>query len=473
MKDYPYPCIKVQQTPDSQPFYVTSIAARELLAWCDVPRSKEGFMAGYQRELDGRESKITEFFLSDSQFNIIPNAVIVAVDADRLRIDESEGNATLTIEHDPGSPDQLLEEIISKFESRLNQEELDSISIEGVDVTDDEDEEPEADAATPPESYLAELTKNLRLLRDAPETLSEEQRNAICAYISGVSKPGLILDGQHRVYGAKEVHSFDVFFPVVLLPKLPSSEQVFHFYVLNNKAKPLNRTHLRRIISTALSKKEIDSLYDRLKDAGVEAKSAEWTHRMNNDKDSPFERLIDMGLDGGGGVIPENVAYQVISKFMTLKNRFPLLVENVNQWDVNDNEFRLAAFYAFWQAIKDLYPNAWNKASKPVDKDSSTVDRQIFFKVALIRLQEFVLQSLNNEMPKRNMKSEPSPFTDLAELQKEVGYHLPFLKEEFFSKEWKAKGLDTSAGHELFQRSIDTAISRQSKNLGNMTLFKG
>lgn len=428
-------------------------------------------MAGYQRELDGRESRITEFFQSSPKNNIIPNAVIVAVDEKRTSIKEGT-ISVLTINHEQVSIEEQLSSLIQQFENRLNSEEIASIEIQSVPIGDDE-EEKDADGATPPESYLAELTKNLRLMRDSKDTLTEQQINSIREYMEGVAKPGLILDGQHRVFGAKEVHDFDIELPIVLLPKLPPSEQVFHFYVLNNKAKPLNRTHLRRIISTSLSKKEIDSLYIRLKDAGVEARSAEWTHRINNDADSPFERLIDMGLRGSNGVISENVAYQVVSKFMLLKNRFPLLVDGIPHWGENQNDYRLAAFYAFWRAIKNLYPNAWNQASNPSDESNPQCNRQIFFKVSLIRLQEFVLQSLNNEMPKRNMKGEPSPFADTAALEREVGYHLPFLKEEFFLKEWKAKGLDTSAGHELFSRSIDTAISRQCKNLGNMTLFKG
>jgi hypothetical protein len=472
MKTFTYNCVKVQQTPESEPFFVTSIKAKELLAWCDVPRSKEGFMAGYQRELDGREARITEFFLASPKNNIIPNAVIVAVDQNRISI-TGGATAVVTVRHEEKNESELLASLIEQFERRLNAEEIASIDIQAVSVGDRDDEGADIDAATPPESYLAELTKNLRLMRDSSDKLDEQQVRSIKQYMNGVAKPGLILDGQHRVFGAKEVHDFDVELPVVVLPKLPPSEQVFHFYVLNNKAKPLNRTHLRRIISTSLSKKEIDALYDRLKDAGVEARSAEWTHRMNTDADSPFVRLIDMGLNGSTGVISENVAYQVVSKFMLLKNRFPLLVDDVPEWNVNSNDYRLSAFYAFWRAIKGLYPNAWNKASNPTQDPESQVDRQIFFKVSLIRLQEFVLQSLNNEMPKRNMKGEPSPFANISDLEREVSYHLPFLKEEFFLKEWRAKGLDTSAGHELFQRSIDAAISKQCKNLGNMTLFKG
>ena len=73
--------------------------------------------------------------------------------------------------------------------------------------------------------------------------------------------PSAIIDGQHRVFGAREVSDFDVVLPVVLLPGLPYEEQVFHFYVLNNKARPLRPTELRATISTSLTNKEIGDLY--------------------------------------------------------------------------------------------------------------------------------------------------------------------------------------------------------------------
>ena len=277
-------------------------------------------MAGYQRELESRHEKITEFLQQDSTNNIIPNSVIVAIDLDALTIEDTESRSTEAqiafFDHDF---DTGLKALIEEFESRLSPEELESIALIESDETS---EDADADPVTPPDSYLAELTKQLRDFRDSPDSFDTTKAKIVKEFVSALTKPGLIIDGQHRVFGAKEVTEFDVEFPVVLIPGLEFSEQVFHFYVLNNKAKPLNRTHLRRIISTTLSKKEIGRLYDRLKDAGVEAKSAEWTHRMNNDQVSPFKGLIDMGLQESQGAINENVAYQLISRFMSLHSRY-------------------------------------------------------------------------------------------------------------------------------------------------------
>jgi hypothetical protein len=121
MKTFTYNCVKVQQTPESEPFFVTSIKAKELLAWCDVPRSKEGFMAGYQRELDGREARITEFFLASPKNNIIPNAVIVAVDQNRISI-TGGATAVVTVRHEEKNESELLASLIEQFERRLNAE---------------------------------------------------------------------------------------------------------------------------------------------------------------------------------------------------------------------------------------------------------------------------------------------------------------------------------------------------------------
>jgi len=54
-----YQAIEVRQQPDAPPMYMISAAARELLEWCDVPRTKEDYMAEYQRVLtDNRVEEI-------------------------------------------------------------------------------------------------------------------------------------------------------------------------------------------------------------------------------------------------------------------------------------------------------------------------------------------------------------------------------------------------------------------------------
>jgi hypothetical protein len=46
-----YQAIEVRQQPDAPSMYMISASAGELLEWCDVPGTKEDYMAGYQRVL--------------------------------------------------------------------------------------------------------------------------------------------------------------------------------------------------------------------------------------------------------------------------------------------------------------------------------------------------------------------------------------------------------------------------------------
>jgi hypothetical protein len=479
MKKFEYFGIQVKQTPESKPFYLIHSDASKLLEWSDVPRKQENFLAGYQRQLDPRHATITEYFThpDGGGNNIIPSSVIIAADENKIDIspEGQKGLYRIQIRVEDRTDEELLHDILVMMKSRLGAAELESIAIEsesnsdsttsGTGIVDELDEEEEI----PPESYLSVIVKRLESAKGNLSNLDPSFRTSMVEYLRGVSKPGLILDGQHRVFGAKDVSGFGVELPVVLMPGLSYSEQVFHFYVLNNKAKPLNKTELRSIIATSLSKEEISNLYDRFKQVGVTAEETAWTYKMNTDSDSPFCGLVDFGLNPNVKIpIPENVAYQVVSKFIKINRKYRLLHSDIEEWglDVTSGaDYRLKLFYALWRAVKKKYPNAWAVAV-------TNGGGQILQKVNLLILQEFLLDRLVGEMPKRKAKGQKSPFADPVDLEDEVGYELAFLSEEFFTKEWKMKGLDTAAGHKAFRESVDEAVQAQSQNLGNRRLFK-
>jgi hypothetical protein len=469
-KTLTFSAIEVKQTPDADPFYLLKDSAEDILEWCDVPRKQEEFMAGYQRALDDRYTHITNFFSvadedGNSGKNIIPSSVIIAARQEAIRIRPlSEGSSIVEVEID--IEDRDLSEsymmVLDELKKRLSPEELDSLKLE-KGLEDSEEDQSADESEGPPDSYLAQIVKLLDEIDGDFEKLEEGQREVVIDFIKGVSKPGLILDGQHRVFGAKNVSAYPVYLPIVLLPGLSYSEQVFHFYVLNNKAKPLNKTELRTIISTSLSKKEIDELYNRFKQVGVTAEETEWAYRMYSEPVSPFYKLIDLKLSAGNYPIAENVAYQVVSKFMKPNRKYKSLFSDVPNWDNLD--FRINMFFAFWQTIKGLYPTACREA---VDGSN----RQILQKVSLINLQEYLFDQFNQGLPRRLAKKEPSPFSDEATLRVEIQVLLAYLKEEFFLKRWTAKGLDTGTGNKFFRRQLDDAITDQCQNLGNRALFK-
>jgi hypothetical protein len=465
-----YKAIKIVQRPDAAPFYVLGVDAPEILEWADVPRKKAAYMAGYQRELDDRHEKLTKFLKQDPK-NIVPGAIIIAVRSDAVNIEEiGDGVVNLTISQEQASNEELVNRLHERFRSRLSESELKSIELISQDLDDsqrdsDLDESDDSDDDPIPESYLARLTAELGLaVRDGLDQLLPDRRSAIEEYVQGTAKPGLILDGQHRVFAAKNIDTFDVRLPVVVLPGLETSEQVFHFYVLNNKAKPLKPTELRSTISTSLSNKEIEGLYDRLKSTGVDSEEASWTHKIQTDESSPFRSLVDFGFKDTGGFIPENVLFQVAKKFMKPARRFTLLTKDVDGW--TDDGVRLGLFYSFWGAIKEKYSNAWQVGIEDSDQ------RQIFYKATMVCLQELLFESLAKGMPSRARKKLASPFADPIDLFGEVEAALFFLPEEFFLKKWQETGLDTKERREFLKGQMEQAINKQGEKLGTIQLFK-
>ncbi len=475
-----YAAIRVKQQPNSREFFLIVCKAAELLEWCDVPRKAENFMAGYQRALGDRHEDIKAFLEKDPA-NVIPGAVIVALQEESVTITKTAISDIfeLTVKMTPATFQQRVQTIVSQFYGRLSDDEkanADEISAQMLkapnepvplgEQDDGEEDEELADDEIPPRSYLALLAAEMKVAATSFTALSADRQKAVEDYVNGLTKPGLILDGQHRVFGAKNVSDFDVALPVVVMPGLTISEQVFHFYVLNNKALPLKPTELRGTISTSLTNREISELYERFKLAGIKAEKARLTHRANTDSLSPFKTLIDFGIGGATAFIPENVMFQVIVKFVDMGKRYRLLYAGVEPWLADkDYDYRLKGFYRFWSAIRDKFPDAWEQAKQ---KGGG----QLLYKATMLVLQELVLDQMVSSQPERNAKSELSPLSDLDDLEKYVRNSLYFLPEEFFTRVWMQKQLDTGERREFLYQQMQEAIRRQGKGLGYLPLFK-
>jgi DGQHR domain-containing protein len=482
---FTYLAIKVTQTPNAEPFYLLQSRADQLLEWCDVPRKKEDFMAGYQRTLSDRHEEIKSFIERDPK-NIIPGAVIVAVAKGAISVAQTAVADVFQITIDATQREftDRLKLVAEDFYGRLSDEEklntdamaARMISAPSADVTAEDDESEESEDVEddiPPKSYLALLAAELKVASTDIERLPTDRRQSVTEYVMGMTKPGLILDGQHRAFGAKNVVEHDVFLPVVVLPGLDVSEQVFHFYVLNNKANPLKPTELRATISTSLTNHEIVQLYDRFKRAGVKAEKARLTHRANTDDASPFKGSIDFGFVGSAAFLPENVMFQVIAAFVDMPRKYRMLYAGIANWTGDTHyDYRLTLFYRLWEAVRDKYSQAWEKGIRASDDDVKSGGRQIFMKASMLVLQRLLLDGLVQDQPKRAARSEPSPLSDPDILYQEITSSLYFLPEEFFTRVWVEKQLDTSDRRGFLYQQMRLAIQNQGYKTSHQQLFR-
>ena len=252
----PYYAIKTQQLKGATPFYVAVVPAKDLLKWAEVPRKNFEFRAGYQRELnEDRVKRIAEFLRQDSK-NIMPGAVIVAVKADSLTFEHIQGRKAYRIRikmdklpSDEKAVEMVRDELWARLGpgERAKVEEFETASAESEnteaansdgdaleetlpdadELGASEEEEEGSVAETPvetepeptkPPSYLAREVLEIRQALKDLSALDDVRREGLFAFARAVRKPGLIIDGQHRAFGAKEVRDFNVLLPVVLIP---------------------------------------------------------------------------------------------------------------------------------------------------------------------------------------------------------------------------------------------------------------
>lgn len=463
MTTYTYNAVEFQQQPGAPKIYMLSVPATQLLEWSDVPNAQADYMAGYQRVYNPDRAKDISKFLELDTGNILPGAIIVTVDSSSFATEATDIDSVCRVSIEVNETDfpAQLDAIHKEFVARLSEQER---AVAEMPPTKEAEEDPEIDDAGVPPSYLAELARELRLATEDFDAVPGDRKSALTRYASSVSKPGLIIDGQHRVFGSKDVSSHDVTLGVVLVPGLPVGEQVFHFYVLNSKARPLKPLELRRTISTSLTNEEIENLWDRFEAAGVNPEQARWTHKMDTDPFSPFRGLIDFGL-GAGGFIKENVAYQVVSRFLA-KNRgkYRALHQGIDAWD-NETDDRLTYFYSFWSAIQQRYADVWDSTVK-------SGGGQLLYKATMIVLQEYLLDELLRATNYRKIEGKPGLFHDLDLLEKHIGTALEYLPPEFFTREWARKDLDTNDGRRELRTTMQDVIDAQGMRLGVRSLFK-
>lgn len=394
--------------------YILTAEANELTDWAEVPRANPDFMDGYQRQLEeSRLEEIKRFLQKD--VNIIPGAILVTVDEEYLTIEEDGETVDISIKSPPEkSGEELLQSALDELYSRLNdrgKEYVDSISEdddesgdqEGEDETETDDEEDS------PVSYLARKTGELKEKVANYDDLDPDEQDLLDEYAERMNTPGLIIDGQHRVHGAKK-HIGTVEYPIVLIPGLEEREQVYHFYIINDKADPISQEELLITVATALSEKEAGELWDRLIEANVDVEKARFPYVADVEEHSPFYQMVNYEEKVGEqtGAIDFGDLHMLMERFIDMKGGHKPLYENLDKWSDADDEpntrYRIEKFYTFWTAIKEHYTELWQDAEGVIEGNKEFDEEypeQFFQKDAMRVFQEYILEELVEKQENR------------------------------------------------------------------------
>lgn len=248
------------------------------------------------------------------------------------------------------------------------------------------------------------------------------------------SKPGLIIDGQHRAFGVAK-HSGMHHLNVVAFIGGDDAERAFQFVVINNSATRVTKDHIRAL---NLSFKP-EMLNNRLvKSAGLSLGmgDAKYEDFQYIDSIAPFKGLLQWPTNKNGFVAPNAIE----SALGATKDRAALLgIEDL------ERDF----FLAIWSRVKHHFSDAWHE-------DTDDRPSHLLQKVAIWALTVYLLDSLEAA---QRMSDSPLDFADDETLRKSVERALKRIPTEFWTTTWRAKELDTSQGRQLLLESLKTIDS--------------
>jgi hypothetical protein len=479
-------------------------SSNELLQFCGVARKSQDLLTNYQRALDPErvEREITPFFRIPD--NCSPTAIVISLqqtnvceiafaDTGISPLDPGIHLKTLTLTFKDASvlpretviglaraflDERLGSDPTASVDSALqSEEEVDTDQANGKEadtpedeVADGEDEEGEDEEAV---EIGHSVLRTLRDRLDSPESLSEEMVKSLREML----KPALIIDGQHRLYGAAGVEE-DI--PVLVCAMITPTwkEQVFQFIVVNDKATGIPKPFITSLAGMSLTGTELDELRNRLAQANVKLWEVEVMQRLGYDSASPFYKMIEFkvaGADKGLGYqtmkrvgkawySPSSSGLYKLMRALyrgqgTGKTTKKALKE---KWQSSGNWFDFLCLY--WSKLKEKFQGtaAWQPGGN------------LLTAVVLEMLQADFLKVLDAQATTFWDISAAGPDGPAA-LNKRIGGLIDDaihkFKSEHFAREWKRKSLNHKDGRadlaDLFRKI------REGESTTNHVIYTG
>ena len=241
--------------------------------------------------------------------------------------------------------------------------------------------------------------------------------------VEDANKPGMIIDGQHRLLG---VVKFDpnTMLNVVALVNATDDETAFQFLVVNNKASKVANNHLKAL---ALHYQD-DALGERLRKVRMSlSQHLDFVGFADTEPGSPFKGKIEWPNNPeADGFVTANAIESAIAYLK--QKRVP---------EFEDDGILLGFFFAMWTPVSVKWANLFNK------------DSNLLKKVSILVLTEFLADNLILEYDNQRLD-----LTDYQKVSSEVERLIEAINGKFWDTKWTAKSLDTSAGRALLRDSL-------------------
>lgn len=314
-----------KQNSESPSLFAFVGDAQLLKKICGVARKGQHNLTNYQRSLDEtRVVKDLEPFFKNPE-NCSPTAIIVSLHETSV--------CKIDIEDIPGfTPSssalaQLKKLVINYTDtSNLNKEQIINLMKEFLDArlatdvsasedtedstSDIDDEEELTETEDEEEDNLEISTSKMREMRkvlDTPDKVSD----SLLEVYKDMLKPALVIDGQHRLFGAAKLEE-EIPFLVCAIVEPEWKEEVFQFTVINSKAKKIPTPFITSLMGMSLTQDELDSLSERLDHAGIHLWEVDVMKRLGLDPKSPFYNMIDYKVNQKSNHGVDGLAYETM-----------------------------------------------------------------------------------------------------------------------------------------------------------------
>lgn len=245
-------------------------------------------------------------------------------------------------------------------------------------------------------------------------------------------KPGLIIDGQHRLRGLQAAGDATLV-PIVAILEATDLEMAFQFLVINNKSAKVPPDHIRAL---ALNYSQ-DELAARLRTARLsQDPNLGSVGVLDEDEESPFRGIVDW---------PNNSADTRIVAPSAIES-MAAEVRSLGLGELEDLDSVNAFLIALWSVIKEEWPALFVKGSK------------LMSKVGLICVTQFVCTTMKSWARNPRLRDQVDA-GDPEKVKSVTRDILNTLTPRFFEADWASTSYDTRAGRDQIMNDLENLSS--------------
>lgn len=248
----------------------------------------------------------------------------------------------------------------------------------------------------------------------------------------GAPQPGLVIDGQHRLYGI-DAFNHNTQVNLVAITHAGDMEKAFQFLVINNKASKVSQDHIRAL---ALHYDE-GALRERLKTARLNLDpNVGYVGIVNEGEDSPFRGMIAWPTtpEPNRVIIPSAIEASIT------------YIQQKKVKDFESDDVLLEFFYTIWRRIYVRWPELW------------TAQSRLLSKVGVICMTQYMTDALTSSYDLGRLDiSDPD---QIGQLVDEI---LATQERKFWRVPWTSSSYDTKVGRALIVQSL-TQIARNLRS---------